>query len=355
MGVTLDNGSIAELLARASEAETERPVRSRALRKAARAALMWPEEAAALRESGRSLTELRRVGPTIARMIAGWIADPPEVPEPPRTRRGFITMAAARAIIASDPSRRGALRGDLQTHTTYSDGAASVREMAESYAALGHEYAAITDHSVGLKIAGGMDEATLARQGEEIRTVNGELQARSFPLRLAWAIEMNLSPAGEGDMEPDVLGRLDLVLGAFHSKLRIAEDQTDRYLAAVRNPDVHVLAHPRGRVFNTRPGLNADWPRVFAAAAEEGMAVECDCYPDRQDLDIELLRAAGEAGCTISIGTDAHHPDELRFIEIGVAATIAAGIPPERVLNFRPLPELLEWSRGEARSARRPR
>jgi putative hydrolase len=352
--VTLDNGSIAELLAGASEAETERPVRSRALRKAARAALMWPEEAAAVRESGRSLTELRRVGPTIARMIGAWLADPPDVPEPPRTRLGFITMASARAIIESNPGRRESLLGDLQTHTTYSDGSASIREMAEAMGALGHSYAAITDHSVGLPIAGGMDEATLARQGLELREVNREL-AKEDGLQLVWAIEMNLSPAGEGDMEPDVLARLDLVLGAFHSKLRIVDDQTERYLAAIRNPDVHVIAHPRGRVFNTRPGLNADWPRVFAAAAEEGVALECDCYPDRQDLNIELLRAAGEAGCTISIGTDAHHPDELRFIEIGVAATIAAGIPPERILNFRPRPELLEWSRGEERSGRRPR
>jgi histidinol phosphatase-like PHP family hydrolase len=157
---------------------------------------------------------------------------------------------------------------------------------------------------------------------------------------------MNLSPEGEGDMDPDVLAGLDLVLGAFHSRLRVTEDQTERYLAAVGNPSVHVLAHPRGRRWNTRPGLRADWPRVFAAAAEAGTAVEIDAFPDRQDLQVSLLEIARDAGPWISIGTDAHRPDELTHLEFGVAAAIAARFPRDRVLNTLTPERIRAWAGG---------
>jgi histidinol phosphatase-like PHP family hydrolase len=217
--------------------------------------------------------------------------------------------------------------------------------MLEASAAHGYEYVAITDHSKGLKIARGMDESRLAQQGREIEGVNEALRAANFGIHALRSIEMNLSPQGEGDMDPEALAALDLVLGAFHSQLRIVEDQTDRYLAALRNPTVHVLAHPRGRKFNLRAGLRSDWPRVFAAAAELDVALEIDSYPDRQDLDVELLEMAREAGVRVSIGTDAHHPDELKFMGFGAAAAIRAGLTPDRILNFLPPEELLSWAR----------
>jgi histidinol phosphatase-like PHP family hydrolase len=151
-------------------------------------------------------------------------------------------------------------------------------------------------------------------------------------------------------MDPGALARLDLVLGAFHSKLRVTEDQTDRYLAAVRNPDVNVLAHPRGRRFNVRPGLSADWARVFDQAARLDKAVEIDGFPDRQDLDVELLRLARDHGVRISIGTDAHSVSELGHMEFGLAAAALAGIERERILNYLPVGDVLAW----AREVRRP-
>ena len=137
---------------------------------------------------------------------------------------------------------------------------------------------------------------------------------------------------------------LDVVLGAFHSALRKTEDQTDRYLAALRNPYVHILAHPRGRIFNFRLGLRADWSRVFDLAATLNKAVEVDAYPDRQDLDVELLQIARAAGVRISLGTDAHHPWQLRFIELGLAAALLAKIPRERILNFMSASDLCKWT-----------
>jgi histidinol phosphatase-like PHP family hydrolase len=344
----LRNRDLAELLARAAEREQEH--RRRVLRRAARAALTWPLEAATLPEQGRSLTELRGVGPWIARTVHDWLAEPPEVPEPPAVRSNFLTLAEARQVLAENPDWRPSLQGDLQMHTTWSDGKASLEEMAEAAASHGHSFVAVTDHSKGLPIANGMPEEKLLRQGDVITAYNDDRGS----IRLLRSLEMNLSPEGEGDMDPLVLRELDLVLGAFHSKLRETSDQTERYLAAVRNPTVHVLAHPRGRRFGARPGLRANWPRVFAAAAEEGVALEIDCHPDRQDLEVDLLRLAAETGVWISIGTDAHYPHELAFIDFGVAAAVLGGIPRQRILNFLDADDLLAWARRRS-SPGRPR
>jgi histidinol phosphatase-like PHP family hydrolase len=184
----------------------------------------------------------------------------------------------------------------------------------------GYEYIAITDHSKGLKIAGGINEEQLERQAAEITGMNEALDAAGRSVRVLRAIELNLNPTGEGDMDRKSLARLDLVLGCFHSSLREKDDQTELYLAALRNPDIQILGHPRGRICNFRLGLNADWLRVFALAAELDKAVEIDSYPDRQDLSLDLIRMAQKAACRISIGTDLHGPSQLRFIEFGLAA-----------------------------------
>jgi histidinol phosphatase-like PHP family hydrolase len=237
-----------------------------------------------------------------------------------------------------------ALRGDLQMHTEWSDGSGTVRERAEAAQARGYDYIGITDHAQALKIAGGMNETELEQQGLEIETINEDFAQAQKPLRLLRSIELNLDVQGRGDMNTAALAGLDVVLGAFHSALRKTEDQTERYLAALQNPALHILGHPRGRIYNYRLGLRADWPRVFAVAAELDKAVEIDCYPDRQDLDVELLGIARDAGVRISLGTDAHHSWQLQFIEFGLAAAILARIPKERILNFLSCDQLLGWA-----------
>jgi DNA polymerase (family 10) len=349
----LTNGQIAELLAGAAD-DQDQDHRRRALLRASRAAFFWPEEAAGLVRADRPLTELTAVGPWVGRIVSDWLTDPagPEPPEPPPIRAGYLTLAEARATLADHPQWAAGLRGDLQMHTTYSDGRVPLREMVatcdETY---GYEFVAITDHSQGLAIANGMDEARLAAEGADIDAINRDLEADGRALRVVKGIEMNLSPEGEGDMDPRALARLDLVLGAFHSKLRETSDQTQRYLAAVRNPTIHVLAHPRCRMFGRRLGLSADWGRVFEEATARDVAVEIDAHPSRQDLNAEVLEAARDAGTRISIGTDAHHPTELANFEFGLAAAIRARIPRERILNFQPVEVVLAWAsaRGDAR------
>ena len=231
-------------------------------------------------------------------------------------------------------------------HTLWSDGSGSVQDMVEAAVSRGYSYVAITDHSKGLKIAGGIDEEQLAKQAAEITVVNEGMRENAHKFCILRSVELNLSPTGAGDMEQSALDRLDLVLGCFHSALRRKEDQTERYLAALRNPSIHILGHPRGRIYNFRLGLSADWARVFALAAELEKAVEIDCYPDRQDLSVDLLVIARKEGCRISMGTDSHGPSQLGFMELGVAAAIRAHLDPERILNYMSTDRLLKWSQS---------
>ena len=337
----MSNADLAELLAHQAEAESSH-TRQRALKRAARSAFLWPEEATELLASGRSLTELHSVGPFVAHHVQSWIENPPareDLRDP--LREDFLTLAEARKILSGDPSWQKRLRGDLHMHSDWSDGSGTVLQMAEAGKEAGYGYIAITDHSKGLKIAGGIDEAQIAEQGAEIARANQLLHASG--ITVLRSIELNINPRGEGDMELECLNALDLVLGSFHSALRSKEDQTDRYLAALRNSALHILGHPRGRVYNFRAGLSADWPRVFAEAHRLDKAVEIDCYPDRQDLNVDLLKLARDAGVRVALGTDSHHAWQLAFIELGLAAALKAKIPAERVVNFMPLAELRNW------------
>ena len=341
----LSNTDIAELLAQQAERETG--ILSRAFRRAARSAFLWPEEVTDLVMQNRSLTELRNVGPFIEKQIRNWIDKPPRRAKTvPAIRQDFISLAEARRLLAARPGWRSKIRGDLQMHTRWSDGSGTVAEMADAAKERSYDYIAITDHSKGLKIAGGIDERALKRQGTEIAKVNAALSKSPSQLTVLRSIEMNLNPRGEGDMSPDSLRSLDVVLGSFHSALRTTEDQTERYLAALRNPHIHILGHPRGRIYNFRIGLKADWPRVFAEAAKLDKALEIDCYPDRQDLNAALLKIAREHGTRISLGTDAHHGWQLEFIDLGLAAALRAKISADRIVNFMSLLELRAWAKS---------
>ena len=338
----LSNTDIAELLAR--EAESQSGILTRAFRRAARSAFLWPEEITEVAAQNRSLTELRSIGPFIERQIRRWLDKPPrQGNRPPAIRRDFISLAEARKLLASKQAWAKNLRGDLQMHSHWSDGSGTIAEMANAAIDRSYEYIAITDHSKGLTIAGGIDERELEQQEAEISKLNTMLRKSGPNLAVLRSIEMNLNTRGEGDMSAESLSALDLVLGSFHSALRKIEDQTDRYLAALRNPHIQILGHPRGRIYNFRLGLSADWPRVFAEATRLDKALEVDCYPDRQDLNVKLLKIAREHGTRISLGTDAHHPWQLEFIELGLGAALKAKIPADRIVNFMPILNLKTW------------
>lgn len=338
----LDNRSIAELFVR--EAERASGHREAALRKAASEAIMWEEEAAELVGSGRSLRELPGVGPSLTKLIYRWLDAPPEV-DPPELRREFLTLAYARRVLAKKPGWAALLHGDLQMHTVWSDGSGTIAEMAVAAIERKYSYIAITDHTKGLTVANGLDEQRLAEQGREIATINKALKKQRVDFTVLRAAEVNLSPRGEGDMTAAALRKLDVVLGCFHSSLRTKDDQTERYLAGLRNRDIQILGHPQTRMYNRRAGLRADWARVFGEAARLDKAVEVDGYADRQDLRLSLLKIAKREGARVSLGTDAHHPDQLAFMELSLAAALLAKIPAERVVNFMPVDELRAWAK----------
>ena len=343
MNPVLNNGDVGELLWRAGAEETGH--RKQALQRASRAARFWPEEAADVAEAGRSLTELQGVGPWVAARIHGWLEAPPPVPEPDETRSGYLTLAQVRRALDADPAWEATPHADLQVHSTDSDGALPLREIAMAARGLGRTFTAATDHSQSLTIARGMDEAQLADQGRRIAALNAELELGGDGFRVLRSIEMDLL-GGEGDMDPSALAELDLVLGAFHTKLRLAEDQTERYLSALANPHVHVLAHPKARMYGRRAGMIADWPRVFDEAARLGKAVELDATPARQDLSVELARLAVASGVRwYSIGSDAHVERELEYLPFGLATASLAGVPRDRVLNYRAADEVVAWAR----------
>jgi histidinol phosphatase-like PHP family hydrolase len=232
-------------------------------------------------------------------------------------------------------------RGDLQMHSTFSDGSQTLAVIVATGIARGYEYAAVTDHSYGLPIAHGVSMARLAEQHREIDRLNAR-NAGHF--RLIKGIEANILADGTVDMTPDERRRLELVVAAPHSALRSSTDQTRRMLKALRTPGVHILGHPRGRKYGVRPGVQADWDRIFAAAAHATVAVEIDGDPSRQDIDHQLARRALAAGCIFALDSDAHAPDEWAFAETAIAHARLARIPAERVINYWPIDFLLEWA-----------
>ena len=256
----------------------------------------------------------------------------------------FLSRAEVRAALGSRRLRGLSLddyRGDLQMHSTYSDGSQTLEVIVQTGIARGYEYSAVTDHSYGLPLAHGVTMARLAEQHIEIDRLNARYAGR---FRLIKGIEANILADGTVDMTPDERRGLELVVAAPHSALRSSADQTQRILTAVRTPGVHILGHPRGRKYAVRPGVTADWDRIFEAAARVTVAVEIDGDPRRQDIDHGLARRALAAGCIFALDSDAHAPDEWEFAETAIAHARLAQIPHERVINCWPLEFLLEWA-----------
>ena len=258
-------------------------------------------------------------------------------------RQHFLSRAEVRRVL-SDPALAGPClqqyRGDLQMHSEWSDGSATVHEIAEACLKRGYHYAAVTDHSHGLAIAGGMSMAEAARQRAAIDDVNTRY---GHEFRLLQGIEANIDVAGQLDLSEDESGTFDIVLAAPHSRLRRNEDQTDRLLAAVAHAAVRILAHPRGRISGSRAGVIARWDAVFAAAAQRGVAIEIDGDPARQDLDHTLASRAHEAGCIFALDSDAHTTAQLVYADTAVAHARLAGIPVDRIVNCWPFNRLLAW------------
>jgi putative hydrolase len=265
--------------------------------------------------------------------------------EKSRALRGhFLTRAQVVAALADrqpDGPTLEQYRGDLQMHSVWSDGSQTLEEIIETGIARGYDYCAVTDHSYGLKIAGGVSMAELAEQHRDIDRLNGAYRGR---FRLLKGIEANIRVDGSVDMEPGELRLLEIIVAAPHSALRSAGDQTARLVRAVTTPGVHILGHPRGRMYGSRPGIAADWEAVFAAAVRANAAIEIDGDPARQDVDYDLARLAVAAGCLFALDSDAHGASDFAYAETAIAHARLAHVPADRVINCWPLDRLLDWA-----------
>jgi histidinol phosphatase-like PHP family hydrolase len=252
----------------------------------------------------------------------------------------FAMQRALGAELGAGVVSRADYRGDFQMHSTWSDGGESIATMVQACMELGHGCLGITDHSYGLPIARGVSMSDITRQHKEIDRLNSGFEGK---FRIFKGIEANILADGELDLQPSERAVFEFVVASPHSVLRRAHDQTARMMAAVRAPGVAILGHPRGRMFNSRPGVSAEWPRIFEEASKRRVAIELDGNWHRQDIDYELARHALEAGCIFALDSDAHSVGELRFTEYAIAHARLAGIPKERVINCWTNQELSRW------------
>jgi len=259
---------------------------------------------------------------------------PPEI----REDRGEIELAEKQAIPGL--IERSDIRGNLHAHTNWSDGAASLEDMARAAKALGYQYLAITDHSGGLGIAGGLNEERLQKQIQAIRRLNEQLEG----IRLLAGTEVNILADGRLDLPDEILSGLDVVVASVHSSLNQNEAKmTRRILKALENPHVDILAHPTCRLIGQREPIAVDMEAIFQVALKYNKVLEINSMPDRLDLhDIHIYRAR-EIGVMLAINTDAHRLEHFDLMRFGIGMARRGWCQPSHILNSRPVDEVLSY------------
>lgn len=284
-----------------------------------------------------AITELAGIGPSTGSVISAAVRG---------ERNAYLDELDAKTTI--DPGEGGALRtairGDLHSHTTWSDGGADLATMARTARELGHDYLAVTDHSARLTVAHGLDEARLRQQLAIIEVLNRELA----PFRILTGMEVDIFEDGALDLDEVLLAELDVVVASVHSTLRMPEaEMTRRMAVAAAHPHVDILGHCTGRLLvgRGRPPSTFNAPKVFEACAQFDTAVEINCRPERQDPPDDLLEIALERGCRVAIDTDAHAPGQLEWQAYGCDKAARHGIPEDTILNTWTVDELLSLTR----------
>jgi len=310
---------------------------------AATLAALDPADLAARAGAGR-LRSLPGVGPTTEAVVTEALTGTvPSYLAKLEEEAGDTATWAMVELTGRGAAIRAALRGDCHTHSDWSDGGSSIEEMARAARDLGHEYIVLTDHSPRLKVANGLSPDRLRRQLDLVADVNTSLA----PFRILTGIEVDILDDGSIDQEDALLDRLDVVVASVHSKLRMdATLMTPRMIAAVRNPHVDILGHCTGRLVTGkgRPQSEFDAEAVFAACVASDTAVEINCRPERLDPPRPLLRLAVEAGCKVSIDTDAHAPGQLEWQPFGCARAAECGVDLASVVNTWPADRLVAWA-----------
>jgi len=249
---------------------------------------------------------------------------------PPELRENRGEVEAAMAGKLPHLIEYGDVKGDLQMHTKWSDGANTIEEMVEEARKMGHEFIAITDHVGSLKIAGGMDEDEIRKQMREVEKVNEKYD----DIHVFYGVEVNIMKDGSLDMGKSVLKDVDVVVAGIHSGLRMSEEEmTARMIKAMESGVVNIIAHPTGRIIQRREGIKLDFEKVFDAAKENGVVMEINAQPARLDLNDVHVKRAVEKGLKLSIGTDAHNLSNLHYINLGVAVARRGWAEKKDIIN----------------------
>jgi len=231
------------------------------------------------------------------------------------------------------------IRGDLHCHTCWSDGQDTLQSMAEAATKKGLEYLLITDHSFGLGVAKGLSGPELKEQATRIDEINEKYEGK---LRLLKGVEVEVKADGSLDLEEEILSGLDIVVAAVHSSLGQSRKKiTERFLKAVENPLVHIIAHPTGRLLNSREEADVDWDALFTAASETGTLLEINANPRRLDLPDMLIRRARKMGCRFVISTDAHSSEDLDYMRYGVGMARRGGLSSKEIANTESVDSLM--------------
>jgi putative hydrolase len=322
------------------EAALEPAFRVNAFRRAAATLQRIGLEEAAERAASGTLQELVGVGEVTERTIIESLRGE----EPVYLRR--LESTGGRPLAQGAAEIRAAIRGDLHVHSEWSDGGASIREMAETARDLGHEYMVLTDHSPRLTVANGLSPERLRTQLTDVAALNDELA----PFRILTGIEVDINEDGSLDQEPVLLSQLDVVVASVHSQLRMeGKLMTRRMVTALANPHLDILGHCTGRMTTkkrNRPESTFDPDIVFAAAQRFDKAIEVNSRPERLDPPKRLLRLAVEAGCLVSIDTDAHAPGQLAWLEGGCERAFLCGVEIGSIVNARSADDLVAWARS---------
>jgi len=261
----------------------------------------------------------------------------PFIPPELREDRGEIEAAQEKKL--PQLIEYSQIRGDLHLHTKWSDGAHTIRQMAEAAKKRGYKYIAITDHSQSLKIAGGLTEKRLREQMEEIQKLNQELK----DFTILSGIEVDIKSDGSLDFSDEMLSKLDVVIAAIHSGFKQeSKIITERIIKAMQNRLVNILAHPTGRLIGFRESYQVDMNEMIKVAAETGTILEINAYPERLDLNDVYCRMAKDKGVQLAIETDAHSIDGLEFMNLGVDVARRGWLEEKDIVNTLPLNELLK-------------
>lgn len=267
----------------------------------------------------------------------GMATPPPEI----RTATGEI--AAAQKDNFPHLVGYGDIKGDLQMHTNWTDGGASMEKMAAAAKKMGYEYIAFTDHTKSLAMTGGLNETDLARQSKAIDKLNHKLQISNYKLRVLKSAEINILKDGTLDIKNEALKKLDIVSAAVHTNFGMPrQEMTARIIRAMQNPYLNILIHPTGRILGRREGYEIDIDEIIKAAKKYGVALEIDAYPNRLDLRDEHIRKCVAAGVKLVIDTDSHAPEHLPFIKYGTAQARRGWAKKSDILNTQPAEKLLK-------------